>query len=513
MTATTTLTANEKEILELFDEGARLKEIARTSRHNIDEYLKAVKLFRRAAELSQKSAQEENEPNNKTEHQVFGHYYAYEEQYCLGGYYYEKHDTTTSTKHLKLAAEELTAGITLIENLPDELSVGTKTHLRTFLPNWKHFQRHLDLRILSNEARAAFDSRHYIRALDIYRKMAGLERDFINRTDFNEIAPQYQRNAIGNYLGSMMNISSALQGIILEKTRVEGEEGVSEIPFDLLIKLVKYTLDAYRFGSQAYDQNPEWDQYLEVTHQCFHNLERFLQENPSACAPLSIAFQDDQDFLKALRFAGVANEPPIKKTNKIKVLILSANPTDTLTLRLDEELRSIMQKVRAAEYRDRFEFAVAVAARPDDFLQAITEHRPHIVHFSGHGNPNEIVVCDDAGNAKPVGTDALLALFKSTQSEVKVVLLNACYSKLQAQAIVSVVPCAIGMNDAISDLAASIFASSFYRALAFGYSVKHAFSQGIAALKLEGLDDDYDIPELITGTEVDPAKVFLVDSQ
>lgn len=91
-------------------------------------------------------------------------------------------------------------------------------------------------------------------------------------------------------------------------------------------------------------------------------------------------------------------------------------------------------------------------------------------------------------------------------------MLNACYSRPQAEAIVSVVPCAIGMNDAISDLGASIFASSFYRALAFGYSVKHAFRQGIAALKLEGLAEQ-NVPELITGKDVDPAELFVVKVQ
>src|SRR5438067_339074 len=122
----TTLTSDEKEILALFDEGARLKDIARTSQQNIDKYLEAVPLFHRAAELSLKCAQEETEPNNKMEHRVFGHYYTYEEHYCLGGYYYEQHEITASTKHLKLAAEELTAGINLIENLPDALSAETK---------------------------------------------------------------------------------------------------------------------------------------------------------------------------------------------------------------------------------------------------------------------------------------------------------------------------------------------------------------------------------------------------
>ena len=46
-------------------------------------------------------------------------------------------------------------------------------------------------------------------------------------------------------------------------------------------------------------------------------------------------------------------------------------------------------------------------------------------------------------------------------------ILNACYSKKQAEAITQVIDCAIGMNDAIGDEAAITFAASFYRAIGF----------------------------------------------
>jgi hypothetical protein len=196
--------------------------------------------------------------------------------------------------------------------------------------------------------------------------------------------------------------------------------------------------------------------------------------------------------------------------DKIKILFLSANPEGTTVLKLDEEMRAIMQKVRAAEHRDMIEIVTAGAVRPDDLLQAMNEHRPHIVQFSGHGNKDEVIlVCDDNGDSKPINGEALVALFESTQSNVQVVVLNACYSRGQAEAIVSVVPCAIGMKDKIGDKAARVFAASFYRAIGFGHSVKTAFQQGIAALKLEGIPQS-DIPDLLTRHRVNPAKTVLV---
>jgi hypothetical protein len=48
--------------------------------------------------------------------------------------------------------------------------------------------------------------------------------------------------------------------------------------------------------------------------------------------------------------------------------------------------------------------------------------------------------------------------------------LNACDSAPQAEAIVSVIDCAVGMSDEIDDSAAIAFAAAFYEALGYGRS-------------------------------------------
>ena len=69
---------------------------------------------------------------------------------------------------------------------------------------------------------------------------------------------------------------------------------------------------------------------------------------------------------------------------KITVLFLAANPKDTPKLSLDEEARSIQEKIRLSEYRDSIRFESRWATRSSDILQAINETNPTIVHFSGH---------------------------------------------------------------------------------------------------------------------------------
>ncbi len=198
--------------------------------------------------------------------------------------------------------------------------------------------------------------------------------------------------------------------------------------------------------------------------------------------------------------------------NKIKILFLAANPVESHPLKLDEEIRAITAKIQASEYRDALELISVWAVRPDDLLQALNQHKPQVVHFSGHGTQSgEIVVVGEDGQPKPIGTKALRALFRTLKDNVRVVVMNACFSRPQARAITRTIDCAVGMNASIGDRAATIFAASFYRAIGFGRSVQEAFEQGKTALLLEGVEQA-EVPELLVRTGVDPGQLVLVDS-
>lgn len=199
-----------------------------------------------------------------------------------------------------------------------------------------------------------------------------------------------------------------------------------------------------------------------------------------------------------------------QQLNKIKILFVAANPTSTSRLQLDEEIRAITEKIRAAEHRDLLELVSIWAVRPDDLLQSLNQHKPQVVHFSSHGSKaGEIILLDNRGAARPVSVEALKALFTTLRDNVQVVFLNACYSQPQAKAITSVIDCAVGMNNKIMDGAAIVFAASFYRAIGFGRSVQEAFDQGKTALLLEGYLQ-HNTPELLAKAGIDACRVVLV---
>jgi hypothetical protein len=202
---------------------------------------------------------------------------------------------------------------------------------------------------------------------------------------------------------------------------------------------------------------------------------------------------------------------PLLQTPKTKILFLAANPAGTNHLALDKECREIEQKIRSSEHRDRFEFVTTWAVRTGDLLQYLNQHRAHVIHFSGHGSPSEELILLDANDqAKTVSKAALKQLFTTLKDNIRVVVLNACFSRPQAEAITEVIDCAIGMNRAIGDEAAIVFAAHFYQALGFGHSVRKAFDSGKTALMLEGIAEE-NIPRLLVRKGVDPNAIFLIE--
>ncbi|MHC4399022.1 MAG: CHAT domain-containing protein [Planctomycetota bacterium] len=181
---------------------------------------------------------------------------------------------------------------------------------------------------------------------------------------------------------------------------------------------------------------------------------------------------------------------------QIVVLFLAANPRDQDRLRLDQEIRDIEEGIRNGRYRQRLVVKALFAVRPRDLLWGLNEHEPRVVHFSGHGTGSaEIVLEDDAGHSKRVTPQALTRLFEVVPEPVQLVVLNACYSQRQAEAITKTVDFAIGMKHKIEDVAAIMFASMFYESLAFGLSVRTAFDQAVTLLLLES--QPHDAPELL----------------
>jgi AAA-like domain/TIR domain/CHAT domain len=202
-----------------------------------------------------------------------------------------------------------------------------------------------------------------------------------------------------------------------------------------------------------------------------------------------------------------------------KILILTANPKDTDRLRLDEEVREITAALERSRCRDDLEVIVRWAARPDDLRRSLLDHEPDIVHFSGHGSGVDgIALESNAGKSQLVSSAALAKLFGAFKDKIRCVVLNACYSEVQAEAIHAQIETVIGMKRAIGDRAALEFAVGFYDGLFAGRSLSDAFELGCTSIDLEGIPEA-DTPALkirspsvlpiVNPTGLEGVKVFI----
>ncbi|MDJ0619174.1 MAG: AAA-like domain-containing protein [Calothrix sp. MO_192.B10] len=172
-----------------------------------------------------------------------------------------------------------------------------------------------------------------------------------------------------------------------------------------------------------------------------------------------------------------------------KILLLSANPTNTSKLRLDEEVREIEAGLKRAKRREEFEIISKLAVRVDDLRRALLDYEPQIVHFSGHGLGSQgLALENNSGQMQLVSASALARLFKLFP-QIECVLLNACYSEVQAEAIHQYIDYVIGMNKAIGDKAAIKFAVGFYDALGAGRNIEDGFEFGCTSIDLESIPE------------------------
>lgn len=200
--------------------------------------------------------------------------------------------------------------------------------------------------------------------------------------------------------------------------------------------------------------------------------------------------------------------PPRKE--QLRILYATASPGGDL--RVDEEIRRVKQVVRASTHREQVLIEHLPAATAGDLLDGLVTFRPHVVHFSGHADDTVLVFDDGSdtfGEGHHVTARAFKAAVEAPDEPPMLVVLNACKSAAQLNALLGGVPLAIGMSDSIGDVDAITFATRFYRSLAEGQSVAASLAAARAEMQMNGLPD-HDLPTLAAVDGLDPANVRLI---
>lgn len=210
-----------------------------------------------------------------------------------------------------------------------------------------------------------------------------------------------------------------------------------------------------------------------------------------------------------------------------KILFLAAQVTDAVLLRLGAEYGEIRKSLRDSEAGRGVELVFPGPVRPEELDRQILGERPTILHFSGHGaQSGSLAFANEDGATEPLTAERLGELFRilNEDGRIRCVVLNACYSRQNADVIRRYVDFVIGMTGAIRDEAAIRFSSAFYLALGHGESVKTAFELGCLRAGLASVIDsdrtrdlapsdaapEPTCPVLHCRAGVDPASVNLV---
>jgi len=183
-----------------------------------------------------------------------------------------------------------------------------------------------------------------------------------------------------------------------------------------------------------------------------------------------------------------------KKSMAKTILILIANPRDTVKLEVNQEFEAI-EKI--FEGNHQFIVKKKLAATPNDLSKALLTYQPNIVHFIGHGEGEEgINLVNENGLCFLVNTKKLCGIFELFSSQIECVFLNACHSIVQAKSMVKQIEYVIGMQDEIEDKTSKAFATAFYQAIVTNDNYEFAFAYARQVIDLQGLSD-LNIPKLL----------------
>jgi hypothetical protein len=189
--------------------------------------------------------------------------------------------------------------------------------------------------------------------------------------------------------------------------------------------------------------------------------------------------------------------PPPTPTRTVrqsaKILLLTANATHPENhLRLEEELRTIVDSLARARAREHFTWRISPAVTFSRVVHDLDDENPTIVHFSGHGNhEGGIVLRSDQGHENPVAPELIAGAFAGLRAPPRLVVFATCNSAELARLTSTHVAHAIGFVGEVEDATARKFSEVFYERLASreDFDVPFAFDRAKLATLGSGYGD------------------------
>ena len=227
--------------------------------------------------------------------------------------------------------------------------------------------------------------------------------------------------------------------------------------------------------------------------------------------------QDDflfSDRLKpVVRWLDVDAPPPtLAVTPPLRMLLAVAAPADRPELAVGEELARLDEALAGLAAQGTLSTVRVDHTSLEQLDAALLAHRPHVLHFIGHGDfvgeDGVVLLESDAhpGTAEPISGRQLAVLLRNYRDSLRLVFLNSCLGAAAATAdpfggvaqslIRRGIPAVIAMQFPVPDAAAVALSRHFYRYLAAGQPVDAALASARAFLYARGHAVEWGAPAL-----------------
>lgn len=165
----------------------------------------------------------------------------------------------------------------------------------------------------------------------------------------------------------------------------------------------------------------------------------------------------------------------IAKNKLSRILFIACNPMDTQRLRLDKEIREIKKSLASSKFIHRYELIQEWAITKSELVFTLKKHEPSIIHFSGHGTVDGIILENEEGYSYLLSSKQLSSILEITKRP-SLVLLNSMYSSRTCKEISDNTDISIGIEGTLTDEFAISFVSAFYRGIGNNINAQESFN-------------------------------------
>ncbi len=184
--------------------------------------------------------------------------------------------------------------------------------------------------------------------------------------------------------------------------------------------------------------------------------------------------------------------PPLAFAPPLRILLVSAEPDGYTPIGVEVEREQIVGALARLQRAGKVEIETLEHATVRT-LQTMLRRPFHVLHYVGHGAYDErtgngvLLLEDEEGDGHSLSAAQLQYLLRDTT--VRLAVFNACLTargaagrSIAGELMRAGLAAALGMQFAISERSATIFAGEFYRTLADGWPVDAAVAEGRKAV-------------------------------